>query len=298
MRFVLSVLTVLGVASAALSPLPAEDHAGPDAPRSEERFHYEPTGLSLPHPYVCGKMPVVFVHGLGARPASWRRMIEALAADPAIDCRFQFWTFGYATGNPIPYSGYLLRRDLDEVRRRLDPDKSDPAFDRMVLVGHSMGGLLCKMIAVDSGHRLWRAVSDRPVGEMRGEEGDLKLVCDCLFFRAHPGVRRVIYIATPHRGSRIRGINHIRRETSDKSFSHFHPRPRLGEENCVEGCYSEILSTSICAFDPEMLGERTISRSQLRGHSAIAQFGPESLVHRWVSPLFDAVVSARPGSHE
>jgi pimeloyl-ACP methyl ester carboxylesterase len=198
------VLTVLGVASAALSPLPAEDHAGPrTAPRSEERFHYEPTGLSLPRPYVCGKMPVVFVHGLGARPASWRRMIEALAADPAIDCRFQFWTFGYATGNPIPYSSYLLRRDLDEVRRRLDPDKSDPAFDRMVLVGHSMGGLLCKMIAVDSGHRLWRAVSDRPVGEMRGEEGDLKLVRDCLFFGAHPGVRRVIYIATPHRGSRI-----------------------------------------------------------------------------------------------
>jgi triacylglycerol esterase/lipase EstA (alpha/beta hydrolase family) len=176
MRFVLSVLTVLGVASAALSPLPAEDHAGPrTAPRSEERFHYEPTGLSLPRPYVRGKMPVVFVHGLGARPASWRRMIEALAADPAIDGRFQFWTFGYATGNPIPYSGYLLRRELDEVRRRLDPGKTDPAFDRMVLVGHSMGGLLCKLVAVDPGLRLWRAVSDRPVGELKGEGEDVKL---------------------------------------------------------------------------------------------------------------------------
>jgi len=204
MRFVLSVLTVLGVASAALSPLPAEDHAGPrTAPRSEERFHYEPTGLSLPRPYVRGKMPVVFVHGLGARPASWRRMIEALAADPAIDGRFQFWTFGYATGNPIPYSGYLLRRDLDEVRRRLDPDKSDPAFDRMVLVGHSMGGLLCKLVAVDPGLRLWRAVSDRPLGELTGEGGDLELMRACLIFGAHPGVRRVIYIATPHRGSRL-----------------------------------------------------------------------------------------------
>ena len=204
MRFVLSVLTVLWVASATLSPLPAQDHAEPrTAPRLEERFRYEPTGLSLPRPYVRGKMPVVFVHGLGARPASWRRMIEALAADPAIDGRFQFWTFGYATGNPIPYSGYLLRRELDEVRRRLDPGKTDPAFDRMVLVGHSMGGLLCKMVAVDSGHRLWRAVSDRPVGELKGEGGDVKLMRDCLIFGAHPGVRRVIYIATPHRGSRI-----------------------------------------------------------------------------------------------
>ena len=188
MRFVLLVLTVLWVASAIPSPLPAQAHAEPrTAPKLEERFRYEPTGLSLQRPYVRGKMPVVFVHGLWARPASWRRMIEALAADPAIDGRFQFWTFGYSTGNPIPYSGYLLRRDLDEARRRLDPGKSDPAFDRMVLVGHSMGGLLCKMIAVDSGHRLWRAVSDRPVGEMRGEGNDLKLMRDCLIFWCVPG---------------------------------------------------------------------------------------------------------------
>ena len=204
MRFVLSVLTVLWVASATPSPLPAQVHAEPrTAPELEERFRYELTGLSLLHPYARGKTPVVFVHGLWARPASWRRMIEALAADPAIDSRFQFWTFGYSTGNPIPYSGYLLRRDLDEVRRRLDPGKTDPAFDRMVLVGHSMGGLLCKILAVDSGHRLWRAVSDRPVGELKGEGGDVKLMRDCLIFGAHPGVRRVIYIATPYRGSRI-----------------------------------------------------------------------------------------------
>lgn len=204
MRFVLSVLTVLWVASATPSPLPAQVHAEPrTAPELEERFRYELTGLSLLHPYVRGKTPVVFVHGLWARPASWRRMIEALAADPAIDSRFQFWTFGYSTGNPVPYSAYLLRRDLDEARRRLDPGRTDPALDRMVLVGHSMGGLLCKMIAVDSGHRLWRAVSDRPVGELKGEGEDVKLMRDCLIFGAHPGVRRVIYIATPHRGSRI-----------------------------------------------------------------------------------------------
>ncbi len=204
MKFVLSALTVLWVASATPSLLPAQDHAEPrTAPQWERRFPYEPAGLSLPRPYVRGKTPVVFVHGLWARPSSWRRMIEALASDPAIDRGFQFWTFGYSTGNPIPYSGYLLRRDLDEARRRLDPGKTDPAFDRMVLVGHSMGGLLCKMIVVDPGLRLWQAVSDRPVEELTGKGEDLKLMRDCLIFGARPGVCRVIYIATPHRGSRI-----------------------------------------------------------------------------------------------
>jgi pimeloyl-ACP methyl ester carboxylesterase len=130
-------------------------------------------------------------------------MIEALGSDPQIERHFQFWTFGYSTGNPIPYSAYLLRRDLDEVRRRLDPGKTDPAFDRIVLVGHSMGGLLCKMIAVDPGDRLWRATSNRPVGELAGERIDIELMRDCLIFGANPTVRRVIYIATPHRGSRL-----------------------------------------------------------------------------------------------
>jgi pimeloyl-ACP methyl ester carboxylesterase len=130
-------------------------------------------------------------------------MIEALASDPEIDGHFQFWTFGYSTGNPIPYSAYLLRRDLDETRRRLDPDKTDPSIHQMVLVGHSMGGLLYKMVAVDSGHRLWQAVSDHSVGELKGGGEDLKLMRDCLIFDAYPGVRRVIYIATPHRGSRL-----------------------------------------------------------------------------------------------
>jgi pimeloyl-ACP methyl ester carboxylesterase len=202
MRVKLSMLIVVWVASAIPSPLPAQVHAGPrTAPKSEERFRYEPTGLSLEHPYVRGKAPVVFVHGLWASPSCWRRMIEALAADPAIEGRFQFWSFGYSTGNPIPYSAYLLRRDLGEARRRLDPGKTDPALDRMVLVGHSMGGLICKMIAVDSGDRLWRVTSDHPIGELTGAGEDLELMRGCLIFRAHPGVRRVIYIATPHRGS-------------------------------------------------------------------------------------------------
>ncbi len=204
MKVVLSIVTVLCAASAPSSPLWAQALADPRTPpRSEERSRREPTGLSLARPYVRGKTPVVFVHGLWASPSWWRPMLEALAADPAIEGRFQFWTFGYATGNPIPYSGYLLRRDLDEARRRLDPGRTDPAFDRTVLIGHSMGGLVSKMVAVDSDDRLWGTVSDRPVGELMGDGEDIELLRGCLIFRAHPGVRRVIYIATPQRGSRL-----------------------------------------------------------------------------------------------
>ena len=176
--------------------------AKPSAPVAE-LLRYEPTGLSLLRPYARGKVPVVFVHGLWVNPWSWHRMIATLEEDPAIEGRYQFWTFGYSTGDPIPYSAHLLRGDLDEVRRKLDPDRSDPAFDRMVVVGHSMGGLLSKMMASEAGDRLWRVISDRPFGELAGEKDDLDLFRSGLFFGPRPEVRRVVYIATPHRGSRF-----------------------------------------------------------------------------------------------
>jgi pimeloyl-ACP methyl ester carboxylesterase len=165
-------------------------------------FRYEPTGLSL-LPYRRGKVPVVFIHGLWANPTSWSRMIEGLEAEAALHDRYQFWTFGYSTGDPLPLSAALLRRDLDEVRGKFDPDRSDAAFDRMVLVGHSMGGLIAKMMVQDSGTRLWGLVSDRPIGELAGEPADLELFRRALIYKPRPEVRRVVFIATPHRGSRV-----------------------------------------------------------------------------------------------
>jgi pimeloyl-ACP methyl ester carboxylesterase len=169
----------------------------------KELIRFEPTGLSLLSPYERGQVPVVFVHGLWSNPCSWSRMIEALEADPAIKDRFQFWTFGYSTGDPIPYSAHLFRTALDDARQRLDPSKADPAFDRMVVVGHSMGGLLSRMVAVEPGERLWHLLSDRPMSELKGQADDCQLLRDCIAYGAERGVRRVVYIATPHRGSRV-----------------------------------------------------------------------------------------------
>jgi pimeloyl-ACP methyl ester carboxylesterase len=174
-------------------------------------LRYESTGLSLLNPYARGKIPVVFVHGLWLNPSSWRPMIAALERDNAIKARYQFWTFGYSTGDPIPYSAHLLRKNLEDARRRLDPDRSDTSFDRMVIVGHSMGGLLSKMMVANAGDRLWRVISDRPFDELSGEKDDVELFREGLFFGARREIRRAIYIATPHRGSHFdRGaIQHV-----------------------------------------------------------------------------------------
>jgi pimeloyl-ACP methyl ester carboxylesterase len=210
-RVSFAILSILGATSACGQSLPATDSAakGPLRGAAQLRgevaamMRYEPTGLCLLRPYERGKIPVVFVHGLWSNPCSWSHMIDSLEADPLLRNRYQLWTFGYSTGDPLPHSASLMRSNLDEVRRKFDPSASDQAFDRMVLVGHSMGGLLAKMMVQDTGTRLWQIVSDRKVDELVGDPQDLQLFRHALFYKARPEVRRAVFIATPHRGSRV-----------------------------------------------------------------------------------------------
>ena len=164
------------------------------------RLRFEPIGLSIPSPYTPGKVPVVFIPGLWMGPQFWDGTIRTLASDPALSAAYQFWTFGYATQDPLAYSAYQLRTAIEEARRRLDPEAKDPALDRMVLVGHSMGGVIARLAVVEAGDRFWRLASDQDAGLLTGGPGDVELARATLLFRPCSTVRRVVFLATPHRG--------------------------------------------------------------------------------------------------
>jgi hypothetical protein len=71
----------------------------------------------------------------------------------------------------------------------------------MVIVGHSQGGLLAKMTAIDTGSRLWDQISREPLDELRLQPETRELLRRSLFLQPEPYVGRVIFIATPHLGS-------------------------------------------------------------------------------------------------
>jgi pimeloyl-ACP methyl ester carboxylesterase len=176
-------------------------------PTSESRLAQSPNGLGMRRPYERGKVPVIFIHGLWGFPHLWERMIEDLEAEPLLRRRYQFWTFSYASGDPIPFSAHMLRQSVRQARRLFDPDGTDAAFDQMVLVGHSLGGILAKMMAQDSRSRIWQTVSDRPVDRIVGPPEDCQLIHQAFFYKPVPEVRRLIFIATPHCGSPlVRGV--------------------------------------------------------------------------------------------
>jgi pimeloyl-ACP methyl ester carboxylesterase len=157
--------------------------------------------LLFMQPYRRGRIPVVFVHGTASGPGRWADMLNSLENDPWLRTRFQYWFFYYDTGNPITYSADVLRLSLRAIVDQLDPNGDDAALRQMVIIGHSQGGLLAKMTAIDSGTRLWDTVSRRPLDDLILRDATREQLRRTLFLQPLPFVRRIIFIATPHRGS-------------------------------------------------------------------------------------------------
>ncbi|MGA9723190.1 MAG: hypothetical protein WBQ86_12095 [Candidatus Binatus sp.] len=158
-------------------------------------------GLYMLHPYHPKMIPVVFVHGTASSPARWAEMANELLGDPAIASRYQLWFFMYNSGNPIVLSAMRLRESLQAVRKAVDPEGKDAALDQMVVIGHSQGGLLTKMMVVDSDNRFWNNVTSVPFDQAELDPETRDLASRAMFFKPQPFVTRVIFIATPHRGS-------------------------------------------------------------------------------------------------
>lgn len=158
-------------------------------------------GLFMLQPYRAGKIPLVLVHGTASSPARWAELVNELQGDPRIRDTYQIWFFTYDSGNPIVYSAGRLRTALKNIVMELDPTGKDPALQRMVIMGHSQGGLLTKFTAVDSGNRFWDRLSDRPIDQVKIDPDSRELLRQSLFFKPMPFVGRVIFVATPHRGA-------------------------------------------------------------------------------------------------
>jgi len=159
------------------------------------------SGVYLTHPYEPGKIPVVFVYGTSGSPSDWAQAFNTLEADPVVSARYQYWFLVYNTGNPIAYSGWLLRDRLDKVVHELDPQGKDAALRNMVIIGHSQGGLVTKLTAVDSGDKFWSLVSDKPIDQLGLKPADRELLSNMLIFEHSPYVKRVVLACAPNLGS-------------------------------------------------------------------------------------------------
>jgi uncharacterized alpha/beta hydrolase family protein len=117
-------------------------------------------GVYMLEPYVEGKIPVLYVHGMVGYPQEFTTLIEGLDRS-----RFQPWIALYPSGLPLP----LIAKALETIVTGL---AGKHKFERMCIVAHSMGGLVSRQIlnehAARKGGYLVRGfvTLDSPLGGM------------------------------------------------------------------------------------------------------------------------------------
>ncbi|WP_367872767.1 esterase/lipase family protein [Luteolibacter sp. Populi] len=151
--------------------------------------------LSRLQKYDKDRIPVLFVHGLQDTPATWAPMFFHLINDPLIRAKYQFWVFSYPSGYPYPYSATLLRKELDGIKRTF------PDHKKMVIVGHSMGGIISRLMVTDAGEKIFRGIFGKGPDEIKLTGASRKLLLDAYVFRHRAEINRAIFISAPHRGS-------------------------------------------------------------------------------------------------
>jgi len=161
-----------------------------------------PHRLYLMEPYSADRIPIIMVHGMRSTPLAWLQLTNELLGDPEIRKRYQIWHYLYPTGYPFLTSAALFREDIEEVRQMLDPQDRDYATHHMVVIGHSMGGLLARTLVTDSGDVLWDSTFAKPISAIDPRQPQLSELRRSFYFQVKPYVDRVIFIAVPHRGTK------------------------------------------------------------------------------------------------
>ena len=174
-------------------------------------------GFYMLEPFDPKKIPVVMVHGLWSSPVTWMKMFNDLNSNVWLRENYQFWFYMYPTGQPFWITAAEMRRDLKQLKLDVGAQPESSAMQEMVLIGHSMGGLVSRMQTVDSGEAFWELVSDYPLEEMKGNEETKRKISEVVYFKPNPDIKKVVTIATPHRGSKY--ANHLTRWLSHKVFT-------------------------------------------------------------------------------
>ena len=149
----------------------------------------EAEGLYMLEPFDPHKIPVLMVHGLWSSPMTWMEMFNDLRALPEIRDNYQFWFYLYPTGQPFWISADRAAHGIGGRAKRTGSAAEGPALDQMVLIGHSMGGLVSRWQTLESGDDFWQLVSDRSLESCRAEREDQRALKELLYFPAesfHP----------------------------------------------------------------------------------------------------------------
>ncbi|WP_370680357.1 esterase/lipase family protein [Comamonas sp. GB3 AK4-5] len=159
--------------------------------------------IYLMQPYDPDRRVVVMLHGLASSPEAWINVANEVLGDELLRSNYQIWQVYYPTNAPLALNHHAIREALTETLQHFDPDGKAPASHHLTLVGHSMGGVLSRLMVSSTQGQLLNAMTTELELELsasakRQLEGHLS---EYLEFEPFPQVDSAIFIAAPHRGT-------------------------------------------------------------------------------------------------
>ncbi|KJV38540.1 alpha/beta hydrolase [Acinetobacter brisouii] len=105
--------------------------------------------IVMPHLYMLepfnpNKKVIVLIHGLASSPEAWVRLTNDIMSDPVLREHYQVWQIFYSTNMPIIESRFQIYALLKQSFALVDPKA--PAYSDAVLIGHSMGGIIARLL--------------------------------------------------------------------------------------------------------------------------------------------------------
>lgn len=161
----------------------------------------EISGIYLMEPYDPNRIPVILVHGLISVPIIWRDIVPEFLSEPEIASRYQVMVFAYPSSYAVVDSALLFRNELRDLRERYDSDGNDPLSTNMVVMGHSMGGILSHLLVADMKDHLWKQFATVPLDQLPIPEQQREHIRARTFFDYDPAVNRAVFMSTPHGGA-------------------------------------------------------------------------------------------------
>nr|WP_285411142.1 alpha/beta fold hydrolase [Variovorax sp. efr-133-TYG-130] len=157
--------------------------------------------IYLMQPYDPNRRTIIMLHGLASSPEAWINVANEVLGDETLRRSYQVWQVYYPTNAPLPLNNLAIREAVEQTIAHFDPTGKARASNDITLIGHSMGGVLSRLMVSSSEDKLWEALlASYPMQGAQQQRIEQRLA-PYLRFEPLPQVSDAIFIASPHRGT-------------------------------------------------------------------------------------------------
>ena len=105
--------------------------------------------LFMLEPYDPDKRVLIMLHGLASSPATWVNLTNDILNDDKLRDNYQVWQIFYPTNLPILENRYQIQQLINSTYRQTDPNGQNRASRNSVIISHSMGAIIARMMLSD-----------------------------------------------------------------------------------------------------------------------------------------------------